>query len=163
MAALTPGTGATITATTAEGAVFQLLQWWQLQEANSSINPLEQEFFTGNKNTDTNIFEGKWKLQVSISPEGEIITIPLYQNLNFLVGTGGAIVATSGEEYTLKLMIWLINRQKNTSDFNPEKVINITGTLNLNDGIIEGDCKIPFASSLLANGGIQDIAREYLL
>lgn len=163
MAALTPGQNGTISATTAEGAAFQLFQWWQIQEASNEINPLDQQFFSGTKDTDTNIFEGKWKLQVSVSSAGVLSATPIYQGLNFSTGTGGAISGTTAEAYTLELMLWMINKQKDTNSSNPEKIINITGTINLNEGIIEGDYKIPFTSALSSNGGVQDIAREYLL
>ncbi|MEG4807928.1 hypothetical protein QUA82_09885 [Microcoleus sp. F8-D3] len=162
MAPITPGEGGTIKANTAEGAVFQTMQWWQLQESNETVNPLDQQFFTGTKDTDTNLFEGKWKLPVTITSEGLLTATPVYQGLNFAAGTGGTISASSAEEYTLKLMLWLINRQKDTNTSNPDKIINITGSVNLNDGTIEGEFKIPFSPTLLPNGGIQDLAREYL-
>lgn len=163
MVALKPGVGGTITGATAERALFQVLQWWQIQEQNDAINPLDQEFFSGTKNTDTNIFEGKWKLPVSFTNAGLLSAGSLYQGLSFSVGTEGDIAATTAEEYTLKLMLWIINKQKDTANSNPEKIINVTGSVNLNEGVIEGEFKLPFLPTLLPSGGTQDLAREYLL
>ena len=164
MTAITAGQGATISASTAEGQVFQLIQWWQLQEINGAINPLEQEFFTGSKNTDTNFFEGTWKLPIAFVADSpaQLSATQIYQNLIFNPGTGGTIGGETAEKYTLELMLLIMNKQKD-GDINRDKNIYITGDVNLNEGMVEGNFKIPFTTTLLANGGTQDVAREYLI
>lgn len=166
MTAFNPGTGGTIVAVTAEGAAFQLFHWWQNQEKNKTINPNEQEFFTGAKNTDTGYFEGKWKLMLTFVPNTPIVIAAssIYQNLIFNSGTGGDItVTTMPEQYTLELMLIIISKQLNTQVNNPDGAKYFTCAIDLNEGTAQGDFKIPFLTTLLPNGGTQDVAREFLL
>ena len=167
MAIITAGVGATILATTAEGQAFQLLQWWQMQEENLTINPLQQEYFTGTKNTDTNnkFFEGSWKIPATFTAVAPLILVPgiLYQGMVFTPGTTpGTFTGATPTAYALQVMLWLINRQSN-SQFNPDKFQNITGNYDANAGLYEGTFKLPYTTSLLPNGGTQDVARAYLL
>lgn len=167
MAIITPGVDATILAPTAEGQAFQLLQWWQMQEENLTINPLQQEYFTGNKNTDTGnkFFEGKWKIPVTFASQALFTLVPgsLYSGLTFTPGTTpGTFAGTTPTAYTLQVLLWLINRE-NDSTFNPDKFSNITAIYDANTGVYEGTFKLPYITSLLPNGGTQDVARAYLL
>jgi hypothetical protein len=167
MAIITPGVAATITAASAEGQAFQLLQWWQLQEENLLINPTQSEYFTGSKSTDTGnkFFEGTWKIPASFAAE-DPITISakqLYQGLTFTPGsTPGTFTATSPTAYTLQVLLWLINRESDSS-FNPDRISNITAKYDANSGMYEGTFKLPYITTLLENGGTQDSARPYLL
>lgn len=165
MAVITPGIGATILAPTAEGQAFQLLQWWQIQEENLAINPLQQEYFTGTKNTDTNFFEGKWKIPATFTASAPLILIPgtLYQGLIFTPGTTpGTFTGATPTIYTLQVLLWLVNREANLQ-FNPDRFNNTTATYDAVTGIYEGGFKLPYVTSLLPNGGTQDVARAYLL
>lgn len=167
MAIITPGVGATIAATTAEGQAFQLLQWWQMQEENLAINPLGQEYFTGTKNTDTGnkFFEGAWKIPATFTALAPLTLIPgtLYQGLTFTPGTTpGTFTGATPTAYTLQLLLWLVSRELN-SQFNPDKFNNTTAKYDAVAGIYEGTFKLPYITSLLPNGGTQDVARVYLL
>lgn len=167
MAVITPGVGATILAPTAEGQAFQLLQWWQIQEENLTINPLQQEYFTGTKNTDTNnkFFEGTWKIPATFTASAPLTLIPgtLYQGLTFTPGTTpGTFTGATPTAYTLQLLLWIVNRELN-SQFNPDKLNNITAKYDAVAGVYEGTFKLPYITSLLPNGGTQDVARAYLL
>lgn len=167
MALITSGIGATILANTAEGQAFQLLQWWQMQEENLTINPLGQEYFTGTKNTDTNnkLFEGTWKIPATFTAAAPLILVPgpLYQGLEFTPGsTPGTFTGATPTLYTLQVLLWLVNRELN-SQFNPDKFDNTTAKYDANIGLYEGTFKLPYITSLLANGGTQDVARAYLL
>lgn len=167
MAIITPGVAATILAPTAEGQAFQLLQWWQMQEENLTINPTQLEYFTGSKSTDTGnkFFEGTWKIPVSFTSQNPFTVAPalLYQGLTFTPGTTpGTFTATTPTAYTLQVMLWLVSREID-SQFNPDRFTNITAKLDANNGIYEGTFKLPYVTTLLANGGTQDVARAYLL
>lgn len=167
MATITPGVAATITATTAEGQAFQLLQWWQLQEENPLINPTQLEYFTGDKSTDTGnkFFEGTWKIPATFTATVPLTIVgnPLYQGLTFTPGTTpGTFTATTPTAYTLQVLFWLVNRE-NDSSFNPDRISNITAKYDANLGMCEGTFKLPYTTTLLANGGTQDVARPYLL
>ena len=166
MAQVTPGENGTFQAGTAEGQLFQALQWWQLQEENQALNPLSEEYYTGSKNTDTNnkFFEGTWKIPANFTPS-PIITLtanPIYQGLAFSRGTGGTFQGESPTAYTLELLLWLVQRE-NDSNFNPDKYNYITAKYDANLRIWEGTFKLPYQTTLLSNGGTQDIARAYLL
>lgn len=166
MAGITPGEGGTFQAGTAEGQAFQALQWWQLQEENKSINPNGEEYFTGSKNTDTDnrFFEGGWKIPAIFTPQPLSISAgTIYQDLIFSPGTGGTFIGTTPTAYTLEVLLWLIRRQNDTSNYNPDKFQYITGSYDANAQMWEGTFKIPYQTTLLPNGGTQDIARAYLL
>ncbi|MEG4915753.1 hypothetical protein [Microcoleus sp. B7-D4] len=165
MALITPGEGGTVQAPTAEGQAFQLLQWWQLQEENQSINPLGEEYFTGTKSTDTNnkFFEGTWKIPGNFLPNPlTIVAGTIYQGLLFVCGTGGTFTGESPTAYTLEVLLWLVQRE-NDSNFNPDKFNYIAAKYDANLRMWEGTFKIPYQTTLLPNGGTQDIARTYLL
>lgn len=167
MAIITPGVAATILATTAEGQAFQLLQWWQLQEESLLINPTQLEYFTGDKSTDTGnkFFEGTWKIPATFTATAPLVIVasPLYQGLTFTPGTTlGTFTGTTPTTYTLQVLLWLINRE-NDSLFNPDRFSNITAKYDANLGMYEGSFKLPYTTTLLANGGTQDVARPYLL
>lgn len=167
MAIITPGTAATILATTAEGQAFQLLQWWQLQEENLTINPTQLEYFTGDKSTDTGnkFFEGTWKIPATFTATAPltIVASPLYQGLIFTPGTTvGTFTGATPTTYTLQVMLWLINREAD-SQYNPDRTSNITAKYDANLGMYEGTFKLPYVTTLLENGGTQDTARPYLL
>ncbi len=167
MAIITAGIGATVVAPTAEGQAFQLLQWWQMQEENLTINPLGQEWFTGAKSTDTNnkFFEGTWKIPATFTAAAPLTLIPgiIYQNLVFTPGTtSGTFNGVTAPAYTLQLLLWLVNRESN-SQFNPDKFDNTTAIYDARLGVYEGKFKLPYITSLLPNGGTQDVARAYLL
>lgn len=167
MAVITPGTGATILAPTAEGQAFQLLQWWQMQEENLTINPTQLEYFTGSKSTDTGnkFFEGTWKIPANFTSAASltIAASPLYQGLVFTPGTTpGTFTGAIPTTYTLQVLLWLVNRESN-SQFNPDRFVNVTAKFDANSGIFEGTFKLPYTTTLLPNGGTQDVARAYLL
>lgn len=168
MAVITPGVEATISATTLEGQIFQLMQWWQLQEENSSINPNGQEYFTGSKNTDTGnkFFEGTWKIPCSFTPAPipTLVAGTIYPTgLDFTPGTPpGAITAATPTAYTLQLMLWTIARELDTT-YNPDRINNISAKYDAYNQMMEGTFKLPYVTTLLANGGTQDVARPYLL
>jgi hypothetical protein len=167
MAAITAGIDATISASTAEGQAFQLLQWWQMQEENPSINPNGQEYFIGAKSTDTGnkFFEGTWKIPCTFSsaPIPTLTAGTIYSGLTFTAGTTpGTISAATPTAYTLQLMLWLIARELDTA-YNPDRINNITATYNAYEQMIQGTFKLPYTTTLLANGGTQDVARPYLL
>lgn len=166
MAPVTPGEGGTFTGDTAEKMLFQALTWWQFQEENKSVNPNGEEYFTGSKNTDTDnkFFEGTWKIPANFTPRPlGMTTGTIYQGLTFAPGTGGTFAGTTPEAFTLEVILWLIQRQNNTSDFNPDKLEYITATYNANQSIWEGNFKLPYQTILLPNGSVQDTARAYLL
>jgi len=165
MALITPGEGGTFSGDTGEKKAFQALTWWALMEENESINPNEEEYFTGVKNTDTKFFEGTWKIPANftLQPALSIIAGVIYSGLSFSPGTGGTFQGQTPEMQTLEILLWLIQRQNDTSSSNPDKLEYITGTYNPNSTMWEGTFKLPYQTILLPNGGTQDIARSYLL
>jgi hypothetical protein len=166
MAQIIASEDCTFSGTTAEMVVFQELAWWGLQEENKTLNPNGEEYFTGVKSTDTDnkFFEGTWKIPALFTPTPITITAgTIYQGVNFKPGTGGTFTGATAEAYTLTTLLWLIQRQNDTSNYNPDKFEYITGLYNANSGMWEGTFKLPYQTILLPNGGTQDIARAYLL
>ncbi|HZH39142.1 MAG TPA: hypothetical protein VEX17_03670, partial [Bacillales bacterium] len=158
--------GGTFSGDTGEKQLFQIFQWWQLQEENKSINPNGEEYFTGTKNTDTDnrFFEGTWKIPASFThqPVG-MVAGNLYQGLIFAPGTEGTFVGTTPTAYTLEVILWMMQRQNDTSNSNPDKFQYLTARYDANVQMWEGNFKLPYTTTLLPNGGTQDVARAYLL
>ncbi|MEG3900166.1 MULTISPECIES: hypothetical protein [unclassified Microcoleus] len=166
MAQIVPSEGGTFTGDTGEKIAFQSLSWWQYQEDNKSVNPNDEQYFTGTKNTDTDnkFFEGTWKIPAIFTPKPlGMVAGSIYQGLTFVPGTGGTFSGATPEAYTLEVLLWLVQRQNNTSEYNPDKLEYITATYNANQLIWEGTFKLPYQTILLPNGSVQDTARAYLL
>lgn len=166
MATITPAEGGTFTGETGEKLAFQGLTWFQFQEGNKSINPNGEEYFSGTKSTDTDnqFFEGTWKIPAAFDPKLGAMTVGrIYLDLVFTPGTGGTFTGATAEAFLLEVLLWLIQRQNNTSQFNPDKLEYITATYNANQTMWEGSFKLPYQTILLPNGSVQDTARAYLL
>ena len=166
MASVNAGEGETFTGDTAEKKIFQAIKWWQLQEENKNINPNGEEYFTGSQNTDTDnkFFEGEWKIPAHFVPSPVTITAGvIYQGLTFSPGTGGTFSGETPEKYTLEVILWLIQRQNNTSEYNPDKLDYVTAIYDANSQMWQGTFKLPYQTTLVQNGATQDIARSYLL
>ena len=146
MAPITPSEGGTFTGDTAEKIAFQALTWWQFQEENKTVNPLGEEYFTGSKSTDTDnkFFEGTWKIPAVFVPKPLGITAnTIYQGLTFTPGTGGTFSGSTAESYTLQVLLWLIQRQNDTSNYNPDKYEYITAKYDANRNLWEGTFEHP--------------------
>jgi hypothetical protein len=166
MAGITPSENGTFSGDTGEKIVFQALRWWQIQEENKSINPLGDEYFTGTLSTDTDnkFFEGTWKIPAMFSPKPLTMSAGvIYQGLSFTPGTGGTFTGETASAYTLEVILWLVQRQNDTSNYNPDKFDYISAQYDANQQMWQGNFKLPFLTTLLPNGGTQDIARSYLL
>jgi hypothetical protein len=166
MVGIVPGENGTFSGDTGEKQLFQIFQWWQIMEENKTINPNGEEFFTGTKNTDTDnrFFEGNWKIPASFIPQPVgIIAGSIYQGLTFTPGTGGTFTGTTPTAYTLEVILWMLQRQNDTSVSNPDKFEYLTARYDANAQMWEGTYKLPYVTTLLPNGGTQDIARAYLL
>jgi len=166
MVSVTPGVGGTFSGDTGEKQLFQIFQWWQIQEQNENFNPNGEEYFTGVKSTDTDnrFFEGTWKIPASFSWQPVTISARvIYQDLIFTPGTGGTFVGTTPTAYTLEVILWMLQRQNDTNVSNPDKFEYITAQYDANAQMWEGKFKLPYVTTLLSNGGTQDIARAYLL
>jgi hypothetical protein len=61
---ITPGGGATISATTVEGQFLQLIEYYQTLEAG---NGNTTNFFSGTYDSDTLIFTGNFKIPIKFS------------------------------------------------------------------------------------------------
>jgi len=166
MASITPGEGGTFSGDTGEKLAFQALRWWQIQEENKSVNPLGEEYFTGSLNTDTDnkFFEGNWKIPAMFSPKPLVAMSvgAIYQGLTFSPGSGGTFVGETASSYTLEILLWLVHKQNDNSS-NPDKFNYITAQYDANEQMWQGTFKLPYTTTLLSNGGTQDIARSYLL
>jgi hypothetical protein len=166
MAAVKPGEGGTFWGDTAEKTMFQAFRWWGIQEENTNINPNGEEYFRGVLNTDTDnkFYEGSWKIPAYFSPKPLTMTAGvIYQGLNFTPGTGGTFTGETPTAYTLEVIMWIIQRQNDTSNYNPDKYNYLTAQYDAALQMWQGTFKLPYLTTLLPNGGTQDIARAYLL
>lgn len=101
MASFTPGTGATVTATTLENQLFTLISLIQSIEFDPAKNDKTVNAISGTTDTDTNLLNGSAQIYAQMlrdSSTGEInISYPNpYTGVIYTEGTGGDSKNTSG-------------------------------------------------------------------
>ena len=167
MATIAPPTGGTIQATTIEGQLFQLIHWIEIHEKNSA----EDTRFTFNKTENANL-EGNFTLPALFIRNGGDRTFSLsagtYPNAPIVPFNGGSApgflpsTTTNFAQYFLwtfqYALCWQQNRTKN-----PENKDYLKMSLNLTELNWEGEFFLPYTYTLLAGGGIQETATEWLL
>jgi hypothetical protein len=163
-----PTTSATITAQTAEGCLFQALNYMQVLELNAAKNPNKLERITGVADKDSLEYRGTWALQVQgeILPDGalKVSTVPYLQGTNFTPGEGGTFSGETLEQYAFQVLNFLIQRQ-NDPTANPNQRFYVQETIDLlsNPPMASGSFRIPIQTALGENGQVFDTPMEYLL
>lgn len=147
MATIIPGTDATLTSTTAEGQLWQWINFVQRAEANLSINTLAENRITGSLDIDTGIFSGNWSLPCTLvinSDGSQRITANDYlTGVTFSSGDPkGTFKSVGWGNYGLELIEYIINLQLLA---NPAvRTPNITASFNSNSRTYSGNFRLPF-------------------
>lgn len=166
MASITPGSGGTFTATTAEGRAIETLTFMQVQEQSSSRNPSELNYVVGAFDSDDLMFSGSYTLPaaLTISTDGslKIAAIPYLQGVTFSPGTSSpTFKSTTIESYLLEVLMYLQGLEQQAAK-NPQGLNYITGNFNSDTGLYQGSFTLPISLALAAAGKVEITAQEYL-
>jgi hypothetical protein len=163
MTAITAGNGATIGATTVEGQFLQLIEYFQTLEASGGNTT---NFFAGTYDSDTLVFTGNFQvptkfsdpLNLNFTGDPDVANFP---SGTFAPGTGGTFTATLAINYFIQVLYRLITLQNDLAK-NPQRIQNVTATLNLNRNLLTGNFTVPYLKSTTPTG-ISISAASYLL
>lgn len=163
MTTITAGGGATIAATTIEGQFIQLIEYFQTLEADGGNTT---NFFAGTYDSDTLIFTGNFQVPVKFSDPLNLSFVgdPDTGNFpsgTFTPGTGGTFTASSAINYFIQVVCRLMSLQNDLAK-NPQRIQNVTATLNLNRNLLTGSFTVPYVKSATPTG-ISISAATYLL
>lgn len=166
MATITPGTGATISSTTAEGQALAALLYLQQRESNTVANPNAEDRISASFDTDLLTFAGQYQLPATqaINGSGQLV-IAAGNYLNggtFTAGTGGTFKSGTIEAYCLECLMYLQFLELQSAK-NPSNRNYVTGTFNADNQIYSGGFSLPVSYSLGAGGAVSFVAVEYLL
>ena len=163
MTTITAGGGATIATTTIEGQFIQLIEYFQTLEASGGNTT---NFFAGTYDSDTLIFTGNFQVPVKFSDPLNLSFVgdPDTGNFpsgTFTSGTAGTFTASSAINYFIQVVCRLMSLQNDLAK-NPQKVQNVTATLNLNRNLLIGSFTVPYVKTPTPTG-ISISAAPYLL
>jgi len=163
MTIITAGNGATIAGTTIEKQFLQLIEYFQTLEASGGNTT---NFFAGTYDGDTLVFTGNFQVPVKFSDPLNLSfvgdpDIGNFPSGTFNPGTGGTFTATSAINYFIQVVCRLMSLQNDFAK-NPQKVQNVTATLNLNRNLLTGNFTVPYLKSATPTG-ISINAATYLL
>jgi len=163
MTLITAGGGATIAGNTVERQFLQLIEYFQTLEANGGNTT---NFFAGTYDSDTLIFTGNFQVPVKFSDPLNLSYVgdPDATNFpsgTFTPGTGGTFTAPLAINYFIQVVCRLISLQNDLAK-NPQKVQNVTATLNLNRNLLSGSFTVPYIK-VATSTGISIDAAAYLL
>jgi hypothetical protein len=163
MTSITAGNGAAVAAATIEGQFLQLIEYFQSLEASGGNTT---NFFAGTYDSDTLVFTGNFQVPVKFSDPLNLSFIgdPDIGNFpsgTFTPGTGGTFTAPLAINYFIQVVCRLMSLQNDLAK-NPQKIQNVTATLNLNRNLLTGDFAVPYIKSATATG-ISISAATYLL
>jgi hypothetical protein len=163
MANIIAGSGATITATTAEGQFLQMIEYFQTLESNSGDTT---NFFAGSYDSDTLIFTGNFQVPIKFNDPLNLHFVgdPDAGNFpagNFTPGTNGTFTAALAINYFIQVVCRIIALQNDLTK-NPQRNQNLTATANLNRNLLTGSFTVPYVKSTIPTG-ISISAATYLL
>ncbi|HEY9657738.1 MAG TPA: hypothetical protein V6C65_04675 [Allocoleopsis sp.] len=166
MATIAPGTGGTFKTTTAEGRSLEVLMFVQIAESNSSNNPENQNGVDGSINTETNLFEGTFRLPANqtINGNGELVIAAIPYLVGLTITPGGdnpTFKSTNPIAYLLEVLMYLQALERNPAK-NASNRNYITGTYNSDSGLYQGSFRIPIVIGLAPDGSIAVTADQYL-
>lgn len=165
MAAITAGTGATTTASTIEGQLFQLAHWVNNAEATAGGN---ENKFSLSKGED-GLLECTFTLdgQLTYTPATGIVTesaLPYLTSTAFNAGNPlGTIKGTTFAQYFIDCCLYAIVWQRQTNTKNPQKLTGVTLDFDFVAASYSGKLSLPYASVIGAGGIVSETAIEWLV
>ena len=166
MADVTPGSAATITATTAEGQLLELVGFIRQQEQDAQKNPDQRTSVTGTINLTSKTFSGTINLltETSISSTGSTV-LEIKETLfdvSFSPGSGGTFKSSRPLNYLAEVATYLQIKEGNETS-NPQGLNYIQTTINGDAQTYTGTFSFPIDYSLdTQNGNICIQSVSYL-
>ena len=166
MADITPGTGATITATTAEGQLLELVGFIRQQEQDPEKNPNQRNSVSGTINLSSKVFSGTIDLltETAINSEGGTVSAirETLVGVSFTSGSGGTFKSGSPLSYLAEIATYLQIKEGNELE-NPQGLNYISTTINGDTQTYTGSFSFPIEYMIdNANGGICIQSVSYL-
>lgn len=154
MAQITPGTGATITAPTAEGQLMAVVHFIRAQEANLEKNPTGRQSVTGSFNIVSLLFTGTFELlfDTTITATGtlEIKCRETLSGVTFTPGTGGTFKSAAPMGYLSEVLQYLQTKELNPTINSDGTLNNITDNFSSDTQILSGTFALPVDFALNA-------------
>ncbi|MEG4047819.1 hypothetical protein [Microcoleus sp. Pol17_C1] len=160
MTVVTVGVNATIKGISAEKQFCQLIEYFQeLELANGNTT----SYVSGNYDSDTLIFTGDFTMPVKFTGMGLSFVGKTESFLSgtFNAGEGGTFIATNALDYFLQVLALILSYQNNDAK-NPNKIKNVSASINASSGTLNGSFTMPFAR-VITDTGVTLTPAEYLL
>lgn len=165
MASINPGTGGTLTATSAEGALQEILSFIRIQEQTAGRNPQEKTSVNARWDSNSNTLTGTFSFAASrtISGDGSInLAAQTYlQSTSYSAGSGGTFKSATPESAAIEILEYLQILEAN-STANPNNENRITSSFDSDRGLYTGSFTLPISLSIGDDGTIVFVAPEYL-
>lgn len=163
MAIITPGTAATINATTIEGQLFQLVHLINSAEAIAGGDSNKFSLTKGEDGTLTSDFTLDGQLIYdSVSGKLSESAIVYLASTTFTAGTTtGTIKGATLSQYFIDACQYAIMLQSNTTK-NPQNAVGVMLSFDYTTATYSGSLSLPYTTSI-SNGGVTESAIEWLL
>lgn len=160
MTVVIAGTNGTIKGTTAETQFFQLIEYFQGLEA---LNNNTVTYVTGNYDSDALLFSGDFTMPLKFTGTGLhfLGKTESFLSGTFSAGTGGKFTAANALDYFLEVLAFILATQNDDSK-NPNKVKNVSVTINATNETLTGNFTLPFTRAV-TDTGVTITPKEYLL
>lgn len=162
---ITPGSGNTFTAATAEGHLLEICTYLQVQEKNLSSNPTGKDFFQVSFNLNDMVTGISFAIpaEQSIGTSGQVLTSAsdYLQGITFTPGASGTFKSTTLSQYFLEVVTYL-QIKENTTVNNPQLANNISSSFDADDKLFSGSISLPISIGFDATGHPVITATEYL-
>jgi hypothetical protein len=163
MTNITVGSGAAILSNILEGQFLQLIEYYQTLE---SAGGNTTNFFAGTYDSDTLVFTGNFQVPIKFNDSLNLVftgdpDVGNFPTGTFTPGTGGTFTAPLAINYFIQVVCRLMTLQNDLTK-NPQKVQNVTATINLLRNLLTGNFTVPYVKTATATG-ISISAAPYLL
>lgn len=164
MATITPGTDATINATTIEGQLWQLVHYIQSAELTETTSTDRIQ----SSKDDSFVMTGNFTIPGSfayspITGNFSLSATPYMPAIPFTVGTiPGTIKGATLTQYFIDVISYIVAWQNNPLK-NTQALSRITLAFNYNKQEYSGTFNLPFTSTIGVLGSVSEQATEWLL
>jgi hypothetical protein len=159
MATITPGTGATLTSTTAEGQLFSAIMFAEQQENDITRNPTGLNYVTPSLDYDSsNLTVTISSLPIDWDPSGNTLklVVPDYlTGVTFTPGTGGTLQSATFAQYMVEALIYMANYESDASKLIAGQSAKLASSMTLGMSTLSATFTIPVTVSF--SGGSSSI------
>ncbi len=166
MATITPGTAATIRATTAEKQLFHCLLLLQELETSTLYNPTRKDYVQTSFNDNAATFNANFSIpcEPALGTDGK----PTFVGSNYLIGysfnpgtTLGSFKSTSLPAYLVEVLFYCQILESDTAT-NPNNKNFLTANYDSDRKIFTGNVTLPYTKTIEQTGDVTISIPEYL-